>query len=419
MENPELPQVIKKGNKVNVIWKLLPDGISPTPLFLGTKESCKQMVSSKRKNRQEDLPAQPVNLELIPISQISVPESQVRDIPSERHEALVKSLTDRGSNLIPLIVRLGDNYDSEQKYELVRGGDWCQVAKESDIKELWAWIYEITDEQAEIARAEMEQLTAPPVQETPEFHHLLQQLEVSFDQKVDSLTKKIDQSIKKNEEVIKKQVKSLQDQTTDIDQIEQLKKLITNLETSVNKKVETLVRKNSSTTTKKTASNSVLEVNVELLSKQLDDLDKQIEKKLEGIVKTINQYVSKSIQDIEDDLKTQVSTVRGQLNTAPETNSKVEAEPETTTTRKTTTRSKPSSTRAKSKTTTTTAAKTTTRKTKAKAAPAEPETPIDDYDTKSLRQLKKIAQERKLRGYARMKRPEILKALRDADAAAS
>ncbi|MDJ0556300.1 MAG: Rho termination factor N-terminal domain-containing protein [Microcoleaceae cyanobacterium MO_207.B10] len=378
------------------------------------------MVSLKRKNRQEDLPAQPVNLEQIPTSQISVPESQVRDIPSERHEALVKSLTDQGSNLIPLIVRLRDSDNSQQQYEVVRGADWCQVAKETDIKELWAWIYEMTDEQAEIARAEMEELTQPSVEKTPDFDHLVQQLEVSFDQKVDSLTKKIDQSIKKNEEVLKKQVKSLQDQTTDIDQIEQLKNLITGLENSLKNKVETLARKISSTTTKKAASNSsVSEVNVDVLSKQLDDLDKQIEKKLEGIVKTINQYISKSIQDIEDDLKTQVSTVRGQLSIAPETNSKVDAEPETatkTTTRKTSTRSKPSSTRSKSKTTSTTA-KTTTRKTKAKSAPAEPETPVDDYDTKSLRQLKKIAQERKLRGYARMKRPEILKALREADAA--
>ncbi len=39
--------------------------------------------------------------------------------------------------------------------------------------------------------------------ETPSFHRLLQQLKVSFDQKVDSLTQKIDRLIDKNEEVIK------------------------------------------------------------------------------------------------------------------------------------------------------------------------------------------------------------------------
>ncbi len=53
----------------------------------------------------------------------------------------------------------------------------------------------MTDEQVEIARAEMKQLTQPPMPKTLSFDHLLQQLKVSFDQKVDSLTQKIDRSI--------------------------------------------------------------------------------------------------------------------------------------------------------------------------------------------------------------------------------
>lgn len=77
----------------------------------------------------------------------------------------------------------------------------------------------------EIARLQMEKLTqAKKLVETLNFDHLLQQLEVSFDQKVDSLTQKIDLSINKKEEVIKKQVKDLQEQSIDIAQIEQFKK---------------------------------------------------------------------------------------------------------------------------------------------------------------------------------------------------
>ncbi|MEB3342455.1 Rho termination factor N-terminal domain-containing protein [Okeania sp.] len=384
-----------------------------------------------------------VSLELIPISKITVPESQEKDIPPERHQALLKSLADQGCNLIPLLVRLKENYDSEseQQYEIIRGADWCQVAKEIEIEELWAWVYEMSDEQVEIAIAEIEQLTYQlHISETPNFDHLLQQLEVSFnqkvdsltkeiaqsmnkneevikkqlksfDQKVDSLTQKIDQSMNKNEEVIKKQLKSWQDKSIDINQIEQLKDLITSLENSINNKVETLAGKIASSTTKKTTSIST-GVKMELLSKQLDDLDRQIEKKLEGMVKTVNQF-SQSIQDLEDDLKVQVSAVRRHLQAMPEFDSVAEVETKTDTPSKTTTKSKSTSTTSKPKTTST---KTTTRKTKS-SSQVEPEVPIDDYDTKSLRQLKKIAQERKLRGYARMKRPEILKALREADAA--
>ncbi|MEM1169852.1 MAG: hypothetical protein AAGJ08_12430 [Cyanobacteria bacterium P01_H01_bin.35] len=73
------------------------------------------MVSLKRKDRQEDLPAQPISLELIPISKITVPESQQRDIPPKRHEYLFKILAEQGINLIPLLVRLKENYDSEQQ----------------------------------------------------------------------------------------------------------------------------------------------------------------------------------------------------------------------------------------------------------------------------------------------------------------
>ncbi len=162
------------------------------------------MVSSKGKYRQEELLAQQVSLELIPISKITVPESQEKNIPLERQEALLNIFADQGLNLIPLLVISMEKYDSEQQYEIVHGTDWYQVAKEIEIKELWAWVYDTTDEQVvEIARAEMEQLTQPPMPQTPSFHRLLQQLKVSFDQKVDSLTQKIDRLIDKNEEVIK------------------------------------------------------------------------------------------------------------------------------------------------------------------------------------------------------------------------
>lgn len=44
-----------------------------------------------------------------------------------------------------------------------------------------------------------------------------------------------------------------------------------------------------------------------------------------------------------------------------------------------------------------------------------PKSPESDYDTKSLRQLKEIAKERKIHGYALMKRNEIIKALRESE----
>ena len=67
------------------------------------------MVSGQCKSRQEELSVQPLSWELISISKITVPESQEKDIPPGRHEALFNSLTVHGSNLIPLLVRLMNN----------------------------------------------------------------------------------------------------------------------------------------------------------------------------------------------------------------------------------------------------------------------------------------------------------------------
>lgn len=96
---------------------------------------------------------------------------------------------------------------------------------------------------------------------------------------------------------------------------------------------------------------------------------------------------------------------------------------------KTTKAATPKKTTAKAKTTTTgtkaTATKTksagkTVGKSKASPATSSPGSSseaVDDYDSMSLRRLKAVAKQRKLPRYARMKRPEILDALRKADTA--
>ena len=87
---------------------MLPASYLIFDFILGIKESYKVMVSGERKNRQEELSVQPLNLELelISISQITLPESQEKYLPPERDEALFNSLIDQDSSLIPLLVRL-------------------------------------------------------------------------------------------------------------------------------------------------------------------------------------------------------------------------------------------------------------------------------------------------------------------------
>ncbi|MEA5617164.1 hypothetical protein VB711_04835 [Cronbergia sp. UHCC 0137] len=92
--------------------------------------------------------------------QIAIPSSEIVEISLERQEYLKSSLIQQGTNLIPLIVRRTEAYSEEEEYELVYGADWCLVAKELDIERLWVWVFDMTDEQAAIAKQEMQLLVS-------------------------------------------------------------------------------------------------------------------------------------------------------------------------------------------------------------------------------------------------------------------
>jgi Rho termination factor, N-terminal domain len=100
----------------------------------------------------------PVNHGQIYTFQIAIPPSEDIDILFERREYLKMSLTQQGTNLIPLLVRRTEAYSEEEEYELVYGTDWCLVAKELDIEKLWVWVFDMTDEEAATAKEEMRQL---------------------------------------------------------------------------------------------------------------------------------------------------------------------------------------------------------------------------------------------------------------------
>src|SRR6476469_11169378 len=117
------------------------------------------MNDSERRDRiVEYLRIKPISHGQIYTFQIAVPQSEVVEIPSQRREALSKSLAEQGSNLVPLIVRRTEAYSEEEEYEVVYGADWCLLAKELEIEKLWVWVFNMTDEQAATAKAEMQQL---------------------------------------------------------------------------------------------------------------------------------------------------------------------------------------------------------------------------------------------------------------------
>ena len=350
------------------------------------------MERSQDQNRIiEYLRIKPISHSQIYTSQIAIPETQRGEIIRDRREALRRSLIEQGSNLIPLIVRPTEAYSNEEEYEVVCGADWCIVAKELGLAQMWAWVFEMTDEEVAAAQTEMELLAPQPTQTTAQLETLLQQFELSFQKKVESLTKQIEHSIKKNEDLLKKQVKALTEQKLEGDKIEQIRIVIEEIEQTFNKKVDKLAKKiERSGINIPPTSAAMDEMNLEGALTLLDEFEKLLSIKLEFTVETINQFVAEAITGLESDLKNQIARLRHQLGGTVH-NSGIPPE--------------------------------TKPKTKSKTQPKKPflpqlpplQSPPEDYDSLSLRRLKAIGKERKLRGYARMKRPEILAALKRID----
>jgi hypothetical protein len=121
--------------------------------------------------------------------QIAVPNPESIEIAPERFEAVSHSLKQQGTNFISLIVRRTEAYSEEEDYEVVYGADWCLVAKEIGIEKLWVWVFDMTDEEAQIARQEMELLAGKSEATVPDsvkqIELLLKRFEASIDRKLE------------------------------------------------------------------------------------------------------------------------------------------------------------------------------------------------------------------------------------------
>lgn len=116
----------------------------------------------RRELISKNLGIKPINHGQVHAFQIALPESRQKTISLEKRQAIEKSLLAHQSNLISLIIRRTDAYDDDDiEYELVYGADWLQVAQALNIEKLWAWVFDMTDEQATFAAEEMEALTEP------------------------------------------------------------------------------------------------------------------------------------------------------------------------------------------------------------------------------------------------------------------
>lgn len=105
-----------------------------------------------------NLGIQPISHGQIHTCQIALPNPEKVEIDFSRRQILETSLLEHQSNLVPLIVRRTGAYGEDFDYEVVFGADWLKVAQELDIEMLWTWVFDMTNEQAALAKQQMEQL---------------------------------------------------------------------------------------------------------------------------------------------------------------------------------------------------------------------------------------------------------------------
>jgi len=225
------------------------------------------MNQSDRQDRiVEYLRIKPISHGQVYTFQIAVPDSQMVQISAERREDLRRSLIEQGSNLIPLIVRRTEAYSEDEDYEVVSGTDWCLVAKELGIEKLWVWVFDLTDEQATAAQAEMERLlglsvpgSTPPDNYIPEnvtssspvtgnllqqFDKSFQELKSSLQEQIGTLTNKITQIEERTrveglKGILQKQLEALWNESSKLEK-EQALRLLEITEAAVNKQLKTI-----------------------------------------------------------------------------------------------------------------------------------------------------------------------------------
>lgn len=113
----------------------------------------------RRELISKNLGLKPINHGQIYTFQIALPEVRKKPLSLEQRQAIETSLLSHQSNLVSLIVRRTTAYkDDDIEYELVYGANWLQIAQELSVEKVWAWVFDLTDEQVEVAIAEMESL---------------------------------------------------------------------------------------------------------------------------------------------------------------------------------------------------------------------------------------------------------------------
>ncbi|TAD79851.1 MAG: hypothetical protein EA001_02550 [Oscillatoriales cyanobacterium] len=88
--------------------------------------------------------------------------AEIPQISDDRRNELAWSLQNHQGNLIPIVVRRNDRLGADLEYEVIYGAEWVVVADALGIEMLWAWVFDLNDDEVAATREELTILLDAP-----------------------------------------------------------------------------------------------------------------------------------------------------------------------------------------------------------------------------------------------------------------
>lgn len=132
-------------------------------------------------------------------AQLTLGENFKVSTDQSNFQLIQASLLQKGVNLIPIVVRKLTTSLNEKNLEIICGQEWFIAAEKLGIQRLWAWIFDLTDDEAREIREEMNLLFSQPNNELSQLRQELNSLQKQFSDfqtKVDSSLTEILDNVK-------------------------------------------------------------------------------------------------------------------------------------------------------------------------------------------------------------------------------
>ncbi len=145
------------------------------------------------------LEIQETNHGTIHLDLIIVPtEEQTRSLSATQKETALNSMREYKGNLIPLVTKIVRDQYGDANYEILTGFEYYLAAKELKIDNLWAWFFDLSEEQEFKLKSVMSKLLSlTETREVSALEYKIERLEINLENHQKETQEKLNQILEK------------------------------------------------------------------------------------------------------------------------------------------------------------------------------------------------------------------------------